>query len=146
MLEKDITAELKLLLEKTKNEENENFIVTFEIPDTIKQLLEDQIDKEFDNYKFAIDAYSLKHIFKAHGNQLKEESRGQIAIKEENILLIPKVLASPDLCFYDGTNRVGREVFQFQKKIGDLYIVIKEVRSGKKLLALNSMRIIKKAD
>jgi len=115
MLIKDITAELKLLLEKTRNEENKNFVVTFEIPDIIKHLLHEQVDKDFGDYSFAIDTYAVKHIFNVHRNKLKEESRGQVEIKEEDLLLIPEVLSSPDICFYDGTNRIGRLTRLFQR-------------------------------
>ena len=73
----------------------------------------------------------------------KEESRGQEAVVPEDFELINQVVTTPDIVFYGGKNRIGRDVIQFQKQIGDQYIIVQEIRTGRKQLALNSMRIIK---
>jgi hypothetical protein len=93
-----------------------------------------------------IDAYAIKHILKNHSDKVKENLRGQNIITEEDLELLPEVLINPDLVFYDGKNNIGKDTFQFQKQIGDKYIVIKEVRSKNKHLALNTMRIILKKE
>jgi hypothetical protein len=73
----------------------------------------------------------------------KEQKRGQEAVTIDHFSLIHAIVTEPDVVFYDGKNRIGRDVLQFQKRIGELYIILKEVRTGRKQLALNSMRIIK---
>ena len=107
-------------------------------------LLSEQSGINLNNYKFSVDVYAIKHIIKNHGHSEIEMPKGQIAITDKDFELIIDNLENPDLVFYDGKNKLGKDVFQFQKMIGDKYVVIKEVRTGKKQLALNSMRIIKK--
>ncbi|WP_375446772.1 hypothetical protein [uncultured Fibrella sp.] len=106
-----------------------------------KVLLDSGID--LTDYVFTIDVYAIRHIMKSHGNKLREEARGQKAITVYDFNLLHGIVSQPDIVFYDGLNRIGRDVLQFQKRIGDLHIILKEVRTGKKQLALNSMRIIK---
>ena len=61
----------------------------------------------------------------------------------EDIKRIFEILTQPDVVFRDGKNKIGLDVIQFQKTIDDRYLAINEVRTGKKMLALNTMRIIK---
>jgi phage-Barnase-EndoU-ColicinE5/D-RelE like nuclease3 len=58
-------------------------------------------------------------------------------------LLIPNVLKNPDLVFESGKNKLGKDSITFVKQFEDKYIVVQEVREGKKTIALNSMRIFK---
>ena len=106
-----------------------------------KVLLDSSID--LTNYVFTIDVYAVRHIMRSHGNKLKEEARGQKAITVDDFNLLYTIVSQPDTVFYDGLNRIGREVLQFQKRVDDLHVILKEVRTGKKQLALNSMRLIK---
>ena len=102
-----------------------------------------QFEKDLSEYNFQIDMYAIRHIFKEHTDTKKEESRGQIVINESDLLLVFDVLNQPDLFFYDGKSRLGKDIFVFQKLIGNRYVIIKEVREGKKKIALHSMRIFK---
>ena len=102
-----------------------------------------QFEKDLSEYNFQIDMYAIRHIFKDHTDAKKEESRGQIVINESDLLLVFDVLNQPDLFFYDGKSRLGKDIFVFQKLIGNRYVIIKEVREGKKKIALHSMRIFK---
>ncbi len=137
---------LEELLELAKLEgENKNKVLILgEINSEIATLLSEQSGISLNNYRFSVDVYAIKHIIKNHSHSEIENPKGQIAITDRDFGLITDILENPDLVFYDGKNKLGKDVFQFQKMIGDKYIVIKEVRTGKKQLALNSMRIIKK--
>ena len=138
--------ELEDLLDLAKSEgQNVNKVLILgEVPSEMAELLSEQSGISIEHYKFSIDVYAIKHILKNHGFSEIEIPKGQVAITDKDFKLIQDVLENPDLVFYDGKNKLGKDVFQFQKMIGDKYIVIKEVRTGKKQLALNSMRIIKK--
>ena len=138
--------ELEDLLDLAKIEgQNVNKVLILgEVPSEMAELLSEQSGISIEHYKFSIDVYAIKHILKNHGVPEIEIPKGQVAITDKDFKLIQDVLENPDLVFYDGKNKLGKDVFQFQKMIGDKYIVIKEVRTGKKQLALNSMRIIKK--
>ena len=137
-------SELQKLIQSVKNQSNDNKTVTLGIinEQVAKQIL---LDSNIDvrNYVITIDIYAVKHIFKNHSNAEKEEKRGQFAIQESDFEMIEQVINNPDFVFYDGKNRIGRDVLQFQKQINNRYIILKEVRTGKKQLSLNSMRIIK---
>jgi valyl-tRNA synthetase len=137
---------LQELLELAKlEEENKNKVLILgEINLEMINFLSEQSGINLENYKFSIDVYAIKHIIKNHSRPEIEVPKGQIPITDKDFYLIIDILENPDLVFYDGKNKLGKDVFQFQKMIGDKYIVIKEVRTGKKQLALNSMRIIKK--
>ena len=133
-----------LTLAKTEGENKNKVLILGEINEELAEILSQQSGIQLSNYKFSIDVYAIKHIIKNHGDVSIEAPKGQVAITDIDFSLIPDILENPDLVFYDGKNKLGKDVFQFQKIIGDKYVVIKEVRTGKKQLALNSMRIIKK--
>ncbi|MEA5137557.1 PBECR3 domain-containing polyvalent protein [Arcicella rigui] len=133
-----------LTLAKTDTENKNKVLIIGEISPELSVLLTNQSGIELRNYRFSIDVYAVKHIIKNHGIPEIETPKGQVAITDEDFTLIPEILENPDVVFYDGKNKLGKDVFQFQKIIGDKYVIIKEVRTGKKQLALNSMRIIKK--
>lgn len=113
------------------------------IPADLAAILGNQANLDLSDYEFTIDNFAVKHVLKQHGNPDIERPRGQVAVTDKDFDLLPLVLEKPDLVFYEGKNRKELDVFQFQKKIGNNYIVLKEVRQGKKELALLSMRIIK---
>ena len=113
------------------------------IPADLAAILGNQANLDLSDYEFTIDNFAVKHVLKQHGNPDIERPRGQVAVTDKDFDLLPLVLGKPDLVFYEGKSRQGLDVFQFQKKIGNKYIVLKEVRQGKKELALLTMRIIK---
>ena len=133
-----------LSLAKTDTENKNKVLIIGEITSELSNILTQQSGIQLTNYRFSIDVYAIKHIIKNHGIPEIEIPKGQVAITDADFNLIPEILQNPDLVFYDGQNKLGKDVFQFQKIIGDKYVIIKEVRTGKKQLALNSMRIIKK--
>ena len=131
-------------LAKTEGTNINKVIIIGELDPQVATILSEQSGILLTNYKFSIDVYAIKHILKNHGIPEIEIPKGQIAVNDKDFELIIDILENPDLVFYDGKNKLGKDVFQFQKMLGDKYIVLKEVRTGKKQLALNSMRIIKK--
>jgi putative DNA methylase len=133
-----------LTLAKIEGDNKNKVLILGEINLELAGILSQQAGIQLNNYKFSIDVYAIKHIIKNHGDINIEEPKGQVAVTDIDFSLIPDILENPDLVFYDGKNKLGKDVFQFQKIIGDKYVVIKEVRTGKKQLTLNSMRIIKK--
>jgi thioredoxin-related protein len=143
MNHEDLKQKIQTLIDLAQSDSNKNEIVTFEPhPDILKKMSE-QFEKNISDYVFQIDMYAIRHIFKEHSDAKKEEPRGQVAIQESDIILILQVLSEPDLLFYDGKSRLGKDIFVFQKLIDNKYVVIKEIREGKKRIALHSMRIFK---
>ena len=71
----------------------------------------------------------------------RENQRGQQAVKEEDFELMVKIVNNPEIIFFDGTDRLGRDCFQFQATFANKYVIIMEIRTGRKQLALKTMRI-----
>ena len=138
-----LKIQVQTLINLAKSESNNNEQIVFEVDSEILKLMSEQLEKDLSEYLFQIDMYSIRHIFKEHSDSKKEEPRGQVVVTEEDILLVLEVLREPDLLFYDGKSRLGKDIFVFQKLIQNKYVVIKEVREGKKKIALHSMRIFK---
>jgi thioredoxin-related protein len=143
MNEELLKKQLEALISLAKSDANTNETIVFEANPEILEQMGKQFEKDLSRYNFQIDMYAIRHIFKEHTDVKKEESRGQIVINESDILLVFDVLNQPDLFFYDGKSRLGKDIFVFQKLIGNRYVIIKEVREGKKKIALHSMRIFK---
>ena len=143
-IENSLTKEriIRLIVLAHTNE-SKNHAVKFPINDEVKALLEDKMEHNFDEYSFQIDIYAIKHILKEHANESKEDSRGQVAVNDEDILLVLDVLQFPDLILNSGKNKLGKETITFIKQIDNRYVIIQEVRTGRKTVALNSMRIFK---
>jgi anion-transporting ArsA/GET3 family ATPase len=139
----ELKIQIKTLIDLAKTDSNKNEFVAFDGDSDILEQMSNQFGKSLSDYSFQVDMYAIRHIFKEHSDSKKEESRGQIAITDEDILLIFDVLFNPDLFFYDGKSRLGKDIFVFQKLIENKYVVIKEIREGKKRIALHSMRIFK---
>lgn len=138
-----IEESLKKLIELAREKETKNFNIKFEIPERVISLMKNELDINVEGYQYQIDIYAIKHIFKEHGDKIKEEKRGQVFVSENEILLIIDILENPDIVINSGKNKLGKETITFIKVIEDKYLVIKEVRTGKKTIALNSMRITK---
>ena len=88
MENKPLKESLLKLVELSKEKVIENQSIIFEINENVKVLLESELSKDCSEYRFQIDIYAIKHIFKEHGNVIKEDSRGQIAVQDDDILLL----------------------------------------------------------
>ena len=96
-------------------------------------------------FDFALDAPAVLHVQEKHGNADTEARRGQVAVTADDYALLPQLLNAPDSIKYDGTSGVGRAVLLFEKLIGPRrYVAAFEVRNGRKMLALQSLRIVGK--
>lgn len=131
------------LIKLAKGESNENQFIDFEIRHEIVSEIEKQLSICLIDYKFRIDVYAIRHIFKQHGNDIKEKMRGQIVVTETDISLILDILENSKTVLYDGKSRNNKDIFVFEKQLKNIYIVIVEIRIGKKRIALHSMRILK---
>jgi hypothetical protein len=136
---------LDLLLEKTFSKiSNEKMI--YEI-DIVNNRISSKIFKDcgidLKNYKHIIDNYSILHIIKNHGDAIKEKKKKQLPVTIDYFKKIKSIISNPDNVYYDGKNKIGRDVIVYEKKFNDTIIYVEEIRTGKKHLATNSMRIKK---
>lgn len=115
--------------------------------DTAARFVRDQTGVDVSGYVAILPGSSVQHIFKNHGNEQTESSRGQRAVTENDIALIPQVLTSPDSVELSGDkDKLGRAVLLFTKQIGDTYITAQAVTDGRHAIATNSLWIQKKSN
>lgn len=93
------------------------------------------------DYQAVMDNYAVRHTLRQHGNAKQEAARGQLPVEIEDFGLLPYITAAPDGMYADGKTRQGRDVLVLTKLVDGVgYLVVKELRPGKKQLAMVSMR------
>lgn len=142
-----ITAErdlLKFILKSKEEKSNSKncFSIGF-IDSSFAKILSEKSNIDIsDEFSFEIDNYAVRHIFERHGNELKENSRGQKKIISHDFEILTQILLYPQDVFYAGVNHRGLPSLLFIKTINKLnYVAAFEVRKGRKTLSLNTLRI-----
>jgi len=113
----------------------------------IRSVTKEEVDKikaatgaDVSNYRHAITDWDIRHIFKEHGNAKVEEAAGQIAITDEDIQRIPKVLAAPYRIGRATDTRGGSKAVVYEKRFSDGVIYyVAEIAGGGKLLRCKTM-------
>jgi phage-Barnase-EndoU-ColicinE5/D-RelE like nuclease3 len=91
-------------------------------------------------FKRTVDNYAIVHTHNKHGQESKEISRGQIAVTEEDYLLIPTILQNPDNIFHGEKSNIGTDLIKYEKEInGICYFYVEEVRKKRKSLAMKTL-------
>lgn len=115
------------------------------VPDATAQFIRNKTGMDVTGYTAVLPGSSVQHIFKNHGNDATEAPRGQRAVTENDIVLIPRVLADPDsVTLSTDTDAFGRPVMLISKQIGDNYITAQAITDGRHMLSTNSLWIQKK--
>ncbi len=94
-------------------------------------------------YLIAIDSFSIKHTLKGHGNKVKENLRGQEGVTPKDFEYIPYIINHAETIVFEDKNKQGNYSFRFEATLHNHYVVIMEVRTKRKILALKTMRIFK---
>lgn len=114
------------------------------IPDSAANTIRDATGVDVSGYTAILPGDSVQHIFKNHGTDATERTRGQRAVTENDISLIPRVLSDPDsVSLSSETDVLGRPVLLLTKRIGDTYITAQAVTDGRHALTTNSLWIQK---
>jgi hypothetical protein len=81
-------------------------------------------------FAIEIDNYGIKHAFEGHGNPIKEAKHGQIAITEEDYLLIPLIIMDFDKVSYNEmiNGKTVEPALVFEKEIDGRYFVVKQIK------------------
>lgn len=89
----------------------------------------------------SFDNYAINHVLKHHGNAKSELARGQLAITNDDFNIIADVINNPDYVIYGAKNQRKQDVIGKIKRLDDgSLLLIQEVRLGRKMLAMASMR------
>jgi len=87
-------------------------------------------------YSHVITADEIRHVINRHGRQSNDSN----PIDFEDFLLIPFIIAKPDKVEISNvkSKKHALPVIHYEKQIGDRFVVLEEVRSGRKKLAILS--------
>ena len=114
------------------------------IPDSAAQTILDSTGVDVAGYSAILPGDSVQHIVRNHGNERTEAARGNQAVIEEDIALIPQVISSPDsVVLSDRPDVLGRPVLLISKQIGNTYVTAQAVTDGRHALTTNSLWIKK---
>lgn len=114
------------------------------IPDSAAQTILDSTGVDVAGYSAILPGDSVQHIVRNHGNVKTEEARGNQAVTEEDIALIPHVISAPDsVVLSDRADVLGRPVLLISKQIGNTYVTAQAVTDGRHALTTNSLWIKK---
>lgn len=94
-------------------------------------------------FDFALDAASVRHVREQHGGA-PELLRGQRPVTADDYAKLPSVLGQPDRIEDAGASDIGRPMVRFVKEIdGETFVAALEVRTGRRMLALQSFWVKK---
>jgi hypothetical protein len=98
------------------------------------QRIKESTNLDVSEYERIIDNYSVRHILRNHGNEVREASRGQIAVTQDDIARIPEIAEQADRVSIKGKTKQGRDVIGYEKRINGFIYYMEEVRTGQKQL------------
>ena len=75
-------------------------------------------------YEHTLSNTEIKHAHRQHGNEKAEAARGQIAISEEDIELIPFIIKNYDSVSLSPDESEGRPVLIYKKRIEEEYVYL----------------------
>lgn len=98
-----------------------------------------------DTWRHTLDNSAVRHALKSHGSP-KEVLRGQIPIKDKDLMLIPEIVASYESLSVE-KNKRGQDVIIYTKTMEDgITFYVEEIRLGRRELAASTMYKRKKDD
>ena len=98
--------------------------LTIDLPVSAKTKIRNAMGRDFDSHN--ITSNSLVHILNNHGENGKKLSDGSIPLREEDLQLIPYIMAAPDRVEKSSTDMSGRESIRFYKDLSNGYVVVVE--------------------
>jgi hypothetical protein len=93
-------------------------------------------------YDWVLSADDVRHAWRRHGDPATEARLGQLAVTAEDFGVVPEALID-GRWRPDGTTDIGRPAIVHEythPQTGIRYVLVWEVRSGRKMIVLKSMR------
>ena len=140
-LSESVTEKIKALIKNALSSKsgNNHFEDLGELSKNATSIIKSSTGLELDGYVHSIDEASIRHILNRHGDEKTEQARGQLPITEADLLKIPEIVNNPDSVEKVDSNNSDVETLIFKKKIGDNYVSVQEVRSGRKKLTAKTL-------
>lgn len=130
----DKKEEAEALLEKERAQKNIDDVPAVSYRKVNQQeasKLQKALGIDLTGFVHQLTAGGIRHIFKSHGDEKTEKTRGQLPITKEDILLIPRITKEFDNVSLAKEKSEGRDVLIYSKKIGDQYFYYETI-GGKK--------------
>jgi hypothetical protein len=133
---------LRALVDAVGSATNENQVVAIgPVPQWEVAEARERAGLNIAGFSHAVDLYAVRHTLNQHGDEAKEASRGQIAVTSADIELIPDAVLFPDAVIYGAKNNRGQDLIASIRVLDDgSLLVVEEVRTGQRSLALASVR------
>jgi hypothetical protein len=137
----DATALRDLVrLAKASGNENKTLNLGAVAADTLNLLRSEGVAVE-DGFTHSLDMFAVRHALNRHSDANVEASRGQIAITETDVAQIAQAIQEPTAYVLGGKTPRGQDIVGSIKRLTDgSLLYLEEVRSGRKTLAMTSMR------
>ena len=95
--------------------------------------------KDCTRFVRTMDKFAVRHVFKNHGDEVRERLRGQLPIVIEDFLLVEIILVEYDLVFTE-INKLGNIILHYEKDFDDFRLVyVEENRNKRREIALQTM-------
>jgi hypothetical protein len=108
--------------------------------------IKDAINADVAGFDYALDRSTVRHVDSAHGDPKIEANRGQRAVIASDYAHLPLLLNAPDAIEAAGKSwRSGQPLVRVRKQIdGEEFTAVFELRRQRRMLALESLYIVKK--
>ncbi len=134
------TEELKQVIQKAKENPNERQNLSI---GKVSSKLNQEAKKHgfnLEGYTHHMDVSGVRHAYKQHGDEKREEMRGQLAITDRDFEKIPEIIYDYDEIDFTGKNKTGLETITYKKGFPDGTIAyVEEIRTGRKNLTINTI-------
>lgn len=142
ILTKELREKIDELIDKAKSGNNENqTVIICEVRPHIANIINENIGKDISGYMRTIDMYAVKHAINRHSNEKIEKSRAQLPLTDNDIENAPDIINSPDTIILGLKNERKQDlIFSLKKIENDKVLILEEVRTGRRTLAVSSMR------
>ncbi len=138
--EQDKKEKIKEFVEKSLKEKNnkQKKYYLCDVSDKQAKEIFELTGIDVKGYTWTIENFFLYHTLKEHGNNTKEQKRGQIAINISDFENIQDIINNPDkITLSEGKN--SNIHLKIEKQLNELYFYIIEIRKGKKEIVGKTM-------
>ena len=135
--------ELKEFIHKSLKGENLPKFTIGTVSESLSKKIKDRTGINVLGYKICLISSDIRHVINQHGNEKFEKNRGQIAINESDLLLIPDIIKHSDIIYKSDklTTYEKNKAIKFVKQYKDEYWVIDQVIESDKSISLKTMYI-----
>ena len=109
------------------------------VKQNVSNFIKNKLGINVDNYNISLKTDDVRKIFKDHGSEKTEISRGQVPITESDFLNIPEIINNPDVISQEGTSQQGKPAIKFEKNINGNNVVVTYVSDKHNNLELQTM-------